>query len=212
MGPAAVFGNVVKGAYGVYVVADTGVQAHRAITSGTPSDVVGVALPLVAGMFFHELIGGGEPTPQTSGAGPRSSIPSGYKIQTCNDSTMINGPTSFSKIGIQTREAGGALTDPVTKTIWIHEDLITANGLVRKWGARLNVNQVTAHELGHAQNEGGRCAMASRTGADLPGLTVEERMGLLDDAVHIAPEEGISVDDLHLPPDYRPPTPAPKAP
>jgi hypothetical protein len=44
---------------------------------------------------------------------------------------------------------------------------------------------VIAHELGHAQTGNFSCAVASRTGANLPGLTAAERQGLLDDAVNI---------------------------
>ena len=141
-----------------------------------------------------------------------SGLKAGYKIQICNDSTVIEGPTSYSKIGIQTREAGGALTDPATKTIWVNESVVIANGIVRKWGARLNFKQVTAHEMGHAEMDGGTCAMASRKGADMPWLTTAERMGLLDDAVHIRRDAGLGLDGLDLPPGYRPPPPTPKAP
>jgi len=60
--------------------------------------------------------------------------------------------------------------------------------------------------------DGGTCAMASRKGADMPWLTTAERMGLLDDAVHIRRDAGLGLDGLDLPPGYRPPPPTPKAP
>jgi hypothetical protein len=78
----------------------------------------------------------------------------GYKIQVC-DATVFEKPTSINNIGIATRYAGGAQTDVTTKTIWVHESVISACGVSRKWGSTLNVKQVTAHELGHAVNGGG---------------------------------------------------------
>jgi hypothetical protein len=61
-GGVGVFGNLVKGAYTVYSIADTGVQTYRAATTGTPSDVVGSLLPLASGMVFNRMVGGFEPT------------------------------------------------------------------------------------------------------------------------------------------------------
>ena len=142
-----------------------------------------------------------------------SGLKAGYKIQICNDSTVIETPTGLYRPGIHAQGQGGAVTDPVTKTIWIHESVVQANGMVRSTlGNRLNLKQVVAHEMGHAQMEGGGFAMASRIGADLPWLTAEERIGLLDDAVYLARETGVSLDDLRLPQGYRPPPPTPKAP
>jgi hypothetical protein len=42
-----------------------------------------------------------------------------------------------------------------------------------------------AHELGHAETGSFDCAVASRTGANAPGLTAAERQGLLNDALKI---------------------------
>jgi hypothetical protein len=139
--------------------------------------------------------------------GPRR----GFKIQVVDDSTVVETPTSRSNIGLSTKYAGGAQTDPAAKQIWVHRSVVDANGVVRKWGATLDLKQVVAHELGHGINGGGSCAMASRTGADLPGLSAVQRTGLLDDAVHISRAssltgERVSLQDLHLPTDYKPPT------
>lgn len=136
--------------------------------------------------------------------GPRT----GYKIQICDDSTVIEKPSGGVYYpGKAASNAGGAVTDTETKTIWVHESVVGANGIVRKWGSTLNLKQVTAHEVGHATTGSFSCAVASRTGADLPGLTAIERNGLLDDAVHIAPTEGVKLGDLNLPKDYEPPMP-----
>ncbi len=143
---------------------------------------------------FHEL------------GGPKK----GFKIEIVDDSSVIETPTSRSNIGLMAKQAGGAVTDPTTKQIWVHRDIVDANGIVRRWGATLDLKQVAAHELGHGINGGGPCALASRTGADLPGLSAAQRAGLLDDAVHIsraAPtaDERVPLADLHLPKDYEPP-------
>jgi len=119
--------------------------------------------------------------------------------------------TTRSNIGLSTKHAGGAQTDPGAKQIWVHQSVVDANGVVRKWGATLDLKQVVAHELGHGINREGTCAMASRTGADLPGLSAAQRTGLLDDAVHISraspqASERVSLEALGLPKDYKPPT------
>lgn len=135
----------------------------------------------------------------------------GYKIKICDDTTVIETETGFTNIGLQTRFLGGAHVDPTTKTIWVHESIVREKGLVRSWGSTINLPQVIAHEIGHIFSNSISCARASRAGADLPGLTAAERVGLLDDAVHIASKEGVPQADLNLPPDYQPPSP-PKAP
>ncbi len=112
-------------------------------------------------------------------------IRQGYKVRICNDTTVVETATSRSNIGLATRHQGGALTDPSTKTVWIHESLIAQSGVTRSWGSKLNVRQVIAHELGHAETRSFDCAVASRTGANAPGLTAAERQGLLDDALRI---------------------------
>ena len=84
-----------------------------------------------------------------------------------------------------TRFQGSALTDPGRKTIWIHDSVLTQNGIVRSWGSRLNLRQVIAHELGYAESESVNCSVASETGANTPGLTAAEKQGLLDDAMYI---------------------------
>ncbi|MCF6155911.1 MAG: DUF4157 domain-containing protein [Candidatus Brocadia sp.] len=110
----------------------------------------------------------------------------GYKIRLCDDATVIETPTGGVYYpGKETRLVGGAVTDPTRKTIWVHESVVTQNGVVRKWGSALNLKQVIAHELGHAQTGSFSCSVASRTGANLPGLTAAERKGLLDDAANI---------------------------
>jgi hypothetical protein len=136
----------------------------------------------------------------------------GFQIQIVDDSTVIEKPRSLSNIGLSTRNVGGAQTDPVSKQIWIHQAVIDENGVVRKWGATLDLKQVIAHELGHGLNKGGPCSMASRTAADLPGLSAAQRTGLLDDAVHISRAssmavERVSLDALRLPKGYKPPKP-----
>jgi hypothetical protein len=110
----------------------------------------------------------------------------GYKVRVCDDSTVVETATSRSNVGLNARYQGGAFTDPSTKTVWIHESLVALNGITRSWGAKLNVRQVIAHELGHVQAGSFDCAAASRTGAGLPGLTAGERQGLLDDALRIS--------------------------
>ena len=135
----------------------------------------------------------------------------GFKIQVVDDSTVYETATSRSNIGLSTKHAGGAQTDPGAKQIWVHQSVVDANGVVRKWGATLDLKQVVAHELGHGINGGGSCAMASRMGADLPGLSAAQRTGLLDDAVHISrasaqASERVSLEALGLPKDYKPPT------
>jgi len=135
----------------------------------------------------------------------------GFKIQVVDDSTVHETATTRSNIGLSTKHAGGAQTDPGAKQIWVHQSVVDANGVVRKWGATLDLKQVVAHELGHGINGEGTCAMASRTGADLPGLNAAQRTGLLDDAVHISraspqASERVSLEALGLPKDYKPPT------
>jgi hypothetical protein len=132
----------------------------------------------------------------------------GYKIQICDDSTVIEKPSGGVYYpGRAASGVGGAVTDTETKTIWVHKSVVGANGIARRWGSSLNLKQVTAHELGHATTGSFSCAVASRAGAELPGLTTAERTGLLDDAVHIAPTEGVNLSDLNLPQGYKPPTP-----
>ena len=104
--------------------------------------------------------------------------PSGTFIKTLRNSI-------FSKIGIFTRHEGDALTNIPNRTIWIHDSVLTQNGLVTKRGSQLNLRQVIAHELGHAESGNIDCAVASRTGANTPKLTAAEKQGLLDDAMHI---------------------------
>lgn len=116
---------------------------------------------------------------------------SGYTIRICDDSTVIETPTSLHNVGLDAMGQGGALTDPISRTVWVHESVVAAGGITRRWG-RLTLAQVVAHELGHIRlMKGGLssasfdCAQASRAGADLPGLTAAERQGLLDDASNI---------------------------
>jgi hypothetical protein len=63
--------------------------------------------------------------------------------------------------------------------------MVGQNGVTRSWGSKLNMRQVMAHELGHAETGSFDCAVASRTGANAPGLTAAERQGLLNDALKI---------------------------
>ena len=139
--------------------------------------------------------------------GPRR----GYKLHLVDDSTVIDTPGGgLSRAGLAAKNAGGAETNIVTKQIFVHQDVFNANGVVRRWGATLDLKQVIAHELGHGVNNGGPCALASRAGADLSGLSAAQRTGLLDDAVHIsrsAPtaDERVSLQRLNLPSDYKPP-------
>lgn len=79
MGGVGVFGNAAKVAYTTYSFADTGVQLHRAVTSGSPSDVVGALLPLASGLIFNKMIGGGEPAPPTQAA--RGQLPAAAGIE-----------------------------------------------------------------------------------------------------------------------------------
>jgi hypothetical protein len=136
----------------------------------------------------------------------------GFQIHLVDDSTVTETPTSISNVGLSTKNAGGAQTDPVSKTIWVHRSVVDSNGIVRKWGSRLDLKQVIAHELGHGLNKGGPCSLASRRGADLPGLSADQRTGLLDDAVHISrassmTDERVSIEALRLPKGYLPPKP-----
>jgi hypothetical protein len=107
----------------------------------------------------------------------------GYTVKICNDSTVVETATGFHNVGLFAKDQGGAFTDPLLKTVWIHESVLAAGGATRRWG-RLTLAQVVAHELGHVLG-GFDCAQASRLGAGLPGLTATERQGLLDDAFHI---------------------------
>ena len=109
----------------------------------------------------------------------------GYKVRVCNDATVVETPTSVSNVGLNARYQGGAFTDPSTKTVWLHESMVGQNGVTRSWGSKLNMRQVMAHELGHAETGSFDCAVASRTGANAPGLTAAERQGLLNDALKI---------------------------
>jgi len=117
----------------------------------------------------------------------------GYTIKACNDSTVVPTETGFYNVGLHAMEEGGALTDPDTKTIWIHESVLSAGGMNPGRGGHLTLSQVVAHELGHVRLilKVGRgaasfdCAQASRLAADLPGLTATERQGLLDDALNV---------------------------
>jgi hypothetical protein len=137
----------------------------------------------------------------------------GFRVQIVDDTTVEHKPDGrFTNLGMSARYAGGAETNLATKQIFVHQDLVDANGIVRKWGAPLDLKQVIAHELGHGINGGGPCALASRTGADLPGLSAAQRTGLLNDAVHISrsanvPGERLPLDALHLPKDFEPPKP-----
>lgn len=108
----------------------------------------------------------------------------GFRIKICNDSTMIETPVTVTNVGMMVNMQGGAWTDPVEKIIWIHEKIINKDGIVRRGGSKLNLRQVIAHEIGHAMGET-KCSMASRRGAELPGLTQAEREGLLRDADQI---------------------------
>jgi len=117
---------------------------------------------------------------------------------------VVESGSNLTNVGATAKHLGGAFSDPTTSTIWIHEDLVRAGGITRSWGSRLNLNQVIAHEIGHAQGATISCSQASRLGADLTSLTQAERLGLLDDAVRIAPSEGLGPADLNLPSDYVP--------
>ncbi|GEM_PF-1405488 len=128
----------------------------------------------------------------------------GYRIFVCEDATVVESGSNLTNVGATAKHLGGAFSDPTTSTIWIHEDLVRAGGITRSWGSRLNLNQVIAHEIGHAQGATISCSQASRLGADLTSLTQAERLGLLDDAVRIAPSEGLGPADLNLPSDYVP--------
>jgi len=108
----------------------------------------------------------------------------GYTVKTCNDATVIETPTTRHNVGLTAKYQGGAFTDTSTKTVWIHESVLTEGGIHRRWG-RLTVSQVVAHELGHVRGGGFDCAKSSRIGAELPGLSATERQGLIDDALNI---------------------------
>jgi len=129
----------------------------------------------------------------------------GYTVRVCNESTTIETKTSFENVGQMAKNQGGAYTNTATKTVWIDESVVARGGITRAWGEELSTKQILAHELGHVKG-GFNCSMASRAGADLPGLTAAERRGLLNDAVEIAPKERVTLDQLHLPPDFTPPT------
>jgi hypothetical protein len=108
----------------------------------------------------------------------------GYTVKTCNDSTVIETPTTRHNVGLTAKYQGGAFTDTNTKTVWIHESVLAEGGIHRRWG-RLTVSQVVAHELGHVRGGTFDCAKSSRIGAELPGLSATERQGLIDDALNI---------------------------
>jgi hypothetical protein len=107
----------------------------------------------------------------------------GWTVKICDDSTVIETPTGLYNVGINARGLGGATPDPITKTVWIHESVLT--GYNHPWRGHLTLPQVIAHELGHIRGGGWSCAESSRIGADLPGLTEAERQGLLEDARNI---------------------------
>ena len=130
----------------------------------------------------------------------------GYTVQLVNDGTVVQTATGYSNAGAAARSAGGAVTDVPARVVYVHESVVQANGVVRSWGARLNLRQVIAHELGHGEAASFDCCMASRCGADLAGLNAAERTGLLEDAARIAPKEGVPLGNLDLPPDFQPPT------
>ena len=131
--------------------------------------------------------------------------PEGYTVRIADDSTVIETPTTLDNAGISARHAGGAETNVQTRTIWVHESIVREGGIVRSWGARLNLRQVVAHEIGHVESGQIQCAFASRAGANIPDLTAAERLGLLEDAAHIAEREGIAFESLRFPPDFKPP-------
>lgn len=134
--------------------------------------------------------------------GPRQ----GYTVQICDDSTFIETPDGgFSRPGLSARNAGGAETNTQTRTIWVHEYVVRNDGIVRSWGARLNLRQVVAHEMGHVESGEIQCSFASRAGADLPGLTEAERVGLMEDAARISAREGVPFNRLNFPPGFEPP-------
>jgi hypothetical protein len=129
----------------------------------------------------------------------------GWTVKICNESTVVQTESGgVQNVGHMAKNQGGAFPDEATKTVWVHESVVAQGGAKRAWGD-LDMKQVLAHELGHVRGGKFSCAVSSRLGADLPGLTTVERQGLLNDAVHIAPTEGITVDQLHLPPDFTPP-------
>jgi hypothetical protein len=127
----------------------------------------------------------------------------GYTVRICNDATYVETPTSLWNVGIAAREAGGATTDVANRTVWVYESVVRADGVARDWGAWLNLRQVIAHEIGHAEASTFSCCIASRTGANLSTLTGAERIGLLADAVRIAPVEGVPIAELDLPAGFR---------
>jgi hypothetical protein len=112
----------------------------------------------------------------------------GYSVKICDDSTVVETPTSLYNVGINARGLGGATSDPITKTVWIHESVLA--GYNHPWRGHLTLRQVVAHELGHIRGGGFDCASASRIGADLPGLTAAERQGLIDDSLNIKKHTG----------------------
>jgi hypothetical protein len=129
-----------------------------------------------------------------------------FEIRVCEDATVIETKEGMTKVGLLAEESGGAFTDPVSKVIWVHEKTVRSGGLDRAWG-RLNLRQVVAHEIGHAQGATSKCSIASAIGAKLSGLKRAEKIGLLDDAVQIARKEGVALKDLNLPRRYKPPPP-----
>jgi hypothetical protein len=129
----------------------------------------------------------------------------GWTVKICDESTVVETESGgVQNVGHMAKNQGGAFPDKATKTVWVHESVVARGGTTRAWGD-LNMKQVLAHELGHVSGGEFSCAMSSRIGADLPGLTTAERQGLLNDAVNIAPTEGITVDQLNLPHDFTPP-------
>ena len=71
-GAAAFANEAVKGATLGFAIGDTTNQAAEAASSGRPEDVVGVAVPLLAGLAMHETFaaGTGEPAAERSPVAP----------------------------------------------------------------------------------------------------------------------------------------------
>ncbi len=113
-----------------------------------------------------------------------------FAIVICDQATILKTASTEAKIGVLTREAGGALTDFPNKIIWVSEEALT-HGVQRSWGATLNPRQVIAHEIGHATTGSADCAVASQSGAKLSGLSEAERQSLLIDALKIKQKGGI---------------------